>query len=250
MHVSPIIGNNIVKLDAVSSTNTYATTLLKNQNVVEGLIIQAFHQSAGRGQMGTNWHSLPGESLTFSVILMPCFLKADKQFYLNMAVSLGVFEYLTSKGVSGGLIKWPNDIIVQRKKLAGILIENSIKGKYLQHAVIGIGLNVNTDAAQLPPFATSLFAETGRILNIDAEIIEMAQCLDKYYGLLRLEKFKLLKEAYMMQLLGHHHSIQVIKNGTTHEVKLLDVEESGKVLMEEKGKGRWVAGFKEFEWVY
>jgi BirA family biotin operon repressor/biotin-[acetyl-CoA-carboxylase] ligase len=237
-------------LDAVSSTNTYATTLLKNQNVPEGLVIQAFHQSAGRGQMGTNWHSLPGESLTFSVILMPTFLKADKQFYLNMAVSLGVFEYLTSKGVSDGLIKWPNDIIVQRKKLAGILIENSIKGKYLQNSVIGIGLNVNTDASQLPAFATSLFAETGRLFNIDAEIIEMAQCLDKYYQFLRLEKFERLKEDYMMQLLGHHHTITVVKNGTTHEVKLLDVEESGKVLMEEPGKGRWVAGFKEFEWVY
>ena len=116
MHVSPIIGNNILKLDAVESTNTYASTLLKNQKVSEGLIIQAFHQTAGRGQMGTNWHSLPGESLTFSVILTPTFLKADKQFYLNMAISLGVFEYLTVKGVAGGLIKWPNDIIVQRKK--------------------------------------------------------------------------------------------------------------------------------------
>src|SRR5688572_19765009 len=139
MHVSPIIGNNILKLDAVDSTNTYATTLLKNQKPPEGLIIQAFHQTAGRGQMGTNWHSPAGESLTFSVILTPTFLKVDQQFYLNMAVSLGVYEYLTTKGVAGGLIKWPNDILVQRKKLAGILIENALQGNKIQHSIIGVG---------------------------------------------------------------------------------------------------------------
>ncbi len=250
MHVSPIIGNNILKLDAVESTNTYASTLLKNQKVSEGLIIQAFHQTAGRGQMGTNWHSLPGESLTFSVILTPTFLKADKQFYLNMAISLGVFEYLTVKGVAGGLIKWPNDIIVQRKKLAGILIENSLMGTHIQHSVIGIGLNVNSTIEALPAFATSLAIETGRVYNIDAELHEMALLMDKYYSFLRLGKFDRLKEEYMKQLLGHHHPITIVKNHEKLDVKVIDIKESGRIVMEELNGNWWTAGFKEFEWTY
>ncbi len=250
MHVLPIIGNNIIKLDAVSSTNTYATTLLKNQKVHEGLIIQAIHQTEGRGQMGTNWHSLPGESLTFSVILAPSFLKADRQFYLNMAISLGVFEYLTVKGIQGGLIKWPNDIIVQRKKLAGILIENSIKGKNIQHSVIGIGLNVNTVADNLPAFATSLHAETGRFYDLDAEIHELTQLLDKYYMFLRLEKLLKLKEEYMKHLLGHHHSIILRKNEIDFEATVMDIQDSGKIVLQKKNGEKMIAGFKEFEWTY
>lgn len=250
MHVSPIIGNNILKLDAVDSTNTYATTLLKNQKVSEGLIIQAFHQTAGRGQMGTNWHSQPGESLTFSVILAPKFLKADKQFYLNMAISLGVYEYLHVKGVADGLIKWPNDIIVQRKKLAGILIENSLKGTNIQHSVIGIGLNVNSSEQSLPAFATSLAIETGRLYNIDAEIHEISIHMDKYYAFLRLEKYDRLKEEYMRHLLGYHHPITIVKNGNRVDVKVVDIKESGRIVLEEKNGNWWTAGFKEFEWIY
>src|SRR5688572_4624485 len=166
MHVTPIIGNNILKLSAVDSTNTYAATLLKNQKPPEGLIIQALHQTAGRGQMGTNWHSIAGESLTFSVILTPDFLPAEKQFYLNMAISFGLYEYLSVKGIHDGLIKWPNDLLVHRRKIAGILIENSIKGKALQHSIVGIGININSAAAELPSVATSLFSETGRVLNL------------------------------------------------------------------------------------
>ncbi len=250
MHVSPLIGNNIIKLDAVDSTNTYAHTLLKNQNVPEGTIIQAFHQTSGRGQMGTNWHSLPGESLTFSVILTPTFLRINQQFYLNMAVSLGVYEYLKIKGISGGLIKWPNDIIVNRKKLAGILIENSIKGDMLQHAIIGIGLNVNTDPKDLPPFATSLFTETGRFLNMDAEISELATMLDKYYTLLRLLKFDRLKNLYMEHLLGFNAPMVIRKNGEEMEVRVVNIDETGRIELEKTNSGRFTAGFKEFEWVY
>jgi BirA family biotin operon repressor/biotin-[acetyl-CoA-carboxylase] ligase len=250
MHVTPIIGNNILKLDAVDSTNTYASTLLKNQKLSEGLIIQAFHQTNGRGQMGTNWHSPPGESLTFSVILMPVFLKVAQQFYLNMAISLGVFEYLSTKGIPGGLIKWPNDIIVQRKKLAGILIENTLHGNSIQHSIVGIGLNVNSNASSLLEFATSLFAETGRLYNLDAEIREIAHHLDKYYTFLRLGKFNLLKQEYMKQLLGHHHPITIKKGEAKIEVTVTDIKESGKIVLEENNGNWWVAGFKEFEWTY
>ncbi len=250
MPVSPIIGNYILKLDAVDSTNTYASTLLKNQKPSEGLIIQAIHQTAGRGQMGTNWHSPAGESLTFSVILMPHFLPPDQQFYLNMAVSLGVFDYLSTKGVQSRVIKWPNDIIVNRKKIAGILIENSIVGNNIQHSIVGIGLNVNASADSLFDFATSLSTETGRLYDLDAEIHELAHHLDKYYGFLRMGKFDFLKQEYLKDLLGFHKPITIKKGEAEVEVVIKDIKESGKVVLEEPNGNWWVAGFKEFEWTY
>ena len=92
--------------------------------------------------------------------------------------------------------------------------------------------------------------ETGRVFDLDAEIHELAQHLDKFYALLRLEKMELLKEEYMKQLLGHHHSIIVKKGNTEIEVTVKDIKESGKIVLEEKSGDRWVAGFKEFEWTY
>jgi len=250
MPVSAIIGNNILKLDAVDSTNTYAATLLKNQKPPEGLIIQAIHQTHGRGQMGTIWHSPAGESLTFSVILMPHFLSPDKQFYLNMAVSLGVFEYLSIKGIPGRMIKWPNDIIAGRKKLAGILIENSLLGNTIQHSIIGIGLNVNSKNESLLNLATSLSVETGRLYDLDAEIHEMAHYLDKYYGFLRMGKFEMLKQEYLKNLLGYHKPIIIKKGEAEIEVIIKDVKETGRIVLEEPNGNWWVAGFKEFEWTY
>lgn len=250
MPVSTIIGNNILKLDAVDSTNTYASTLLKNQKPSEGLIIQAIHQTQGRGQMGTNWHSPAGESLTFSVILMPHFLPPDRQFYLNMAVSLGVFEYLSIKGIASRIIKWPNDIIASRKKLAGILIENSLLGNTIQHSIIGIGLNVNSNHESLLNLATSLSVETGRLYDLDAEIHEIAHYLDKYYGFLRMGKFEMLKQEYLKNLLGYHKPIIIKKGEVEIEVTIKDVKENGRIVLEEPNGNWWVAGFKEFEWAY
>jgi len=250
MQGSSIIGNNILKLNAVDSTNTYAMALLKKQKLPEGMIIQAFEQTAGRGQMGTNWHSLPGESLTFSVILTPEFLPVHKQFYLSMAVSLALYDYLRTKGLSSVVIKWPNDIIVDRRKIAGILIETSLKGETIQHAVVGIGLNINSNPDELSTVATSLLAETGRIHDLEAELHEVCQHLDTYYALLKTGKFEKLKQEYMSKLLGVGQPIQVVRGNTKTLVKVIDIKDSGKVVLEEINGNWWVAGFKEFEWTY
>ena len=132
---------NIIKLDNVNSTNRYALSLKKNSFFKEGLVITANSQSNGEGQRGSKWDSEISKNLLISVVIEPK-LKIFKQFDLVKIVSLGITDFL-SENLIKSYIKWPNDIIINKKKLAGILINNVISSDNITHSVIGIGMNIN-----------------------------------------------------------------------------------------------------------
>lgn len=245
-----IIGNNIIKLNAVDSTNTYATALLKNQKVAEGLVITTTNQTAGRGQPGTIWHSDEGKSLTFSVILAPTFLKVEQQFYLSMAISLGLMEYLQVKSIRERLIKWPNDILVHRHKLAGILIENTIQGTTIANSVVGIGININNTQIQLPPNSTSLFIETNRLYDLDAELDEICSQLNKYYLWLLTGKFQKIKDTYFECLLGVSNPVKIRKENEEKTVQVINILDDGKIELKDESGKKFIAGFKEYQWIF
>lgn len=138
------VGQNIITLKYVDSTNNYLRDLLsKSKPPPEGTVILAVEQSAGRGQLGCVWHSQPGKNLTFSVLLNPIYLPIERQFQLNKAISLALNDVLAKYFGDSAKIKWPNDSYIGSHKIGGMLIENSIQGSVLKHAIIGIGLNVN-----------------------------------------------------------------------------------------------------------
>lgn len=138
------VGQNIVCLSNVDSTNNYLKELLtKSRPVPEGSVIMAVKQSAGRGQIGNAWHSEAGKNLTFSVVLYPSFLPIEQQFELTKAVSLALNDVLSIYFGPSAKIKWPNDCYIDDKKIGGILIENNIQGNLIKHSIIGIGLNIN-----------------------------------------------------------------------------------------------------------
>jgi len=139
-----IIGHNIIMLDRVSSTNDFLKDYVSNfKPLNEGTAILAVDQFQGRGQRDNKWVSEPGKNITCSFHLTPTFLKATQQFPLNIGISLGLAKYLQSKVEKTVKIKWPNDIYVENKKIAGILIENTIQAGNLKHSIIGIGVNIN-----------------------------------------------------------------------------------------------------------
>lgn len=105
-------------------------------------IVIADTQTKGRGQRGNSWESEPGKNLTFSMVIDPQGLPAAKQFLLSEAISLALSDMLESYRLHAS-IKWPNDIYIGDRKVAGILIENSVIGADISRSVIGIGLNVN-----------------------------------------------------------------------------------------------------------
>lgn len=214
------IGQSLFFLHEIESTNTYANDLLKNVNPPEGTIVYTDNQTKGRGQRGSAWNSEIAQNITVSVVLKPTFLNLKEHFYLSKITALALYDVLAELLPNSQYdikIKWPNDILVNRKKIAGILIENSIQQQGLQHSIIGIGLNVNqSNFNDLNSTATSL--KTLRLqepirqtqgspqspLNndFDRKIIleKICQQLEKWYLKLKNKHFETIDESYKKQL--------------------------------------------------
>lgn len=144
-------------LTETTSTNDEA----RDDRYSHGCVVVAERQTAGRGQRGNRWSSREGCNLMFSVVLAPAFLPAAHQFLLSEAVSLAVADALGTYGIEAS-VKWPNDIYVGERKIAGILIENDIKGGVMSRSIAGIGLNVNQTEFDLSlPNPTSMRLVTG-----------------------------------------------------------------------------------------
>lgn len=132
----------IIRLEETTSTNSYLKILLREQYLEEGFVVVADFQTAGRGQVGNSWYSGKGENLLFSLLIYPTEIPANEQFIISRIVSLAIKNTL-DQFADDIRIKWPNDIYWKDKKIAGILIENSLQGKVIENSIIGIGLNLN-----------------------------------------------------------------------------------------------------------
>lgn len=245
-----IIGNTLLKLDAVESTNTWAHTLLKNQNIHEGLVVWALDQTRGRGQMGTNWHSVPGESLTFSVILSPGFLPVKDQFLLNKAISAGLHEYATSRLPASVFIKWPNDLYIGYKKAGGVLIENILSGTGIQHSIIGIGLNLNQHVFEGLPGATSFLQETGKRYNPEEELHLLLSILDKWYLKLRNGHQEEIRLRYSQCLLGWQRPLKFRHKDAVFTGMVSAVDNAGYLHLTLEDGTSEKFGMKEIEWLF
>ncbi len=163
---------NIIKLDAITSTNDYLKKKYKSSTCKDGDIIWTKEQTKGKGQRENRWMSQKGKSLTVSFYKEFYQLKASNSFILNAIVSLSIVNTLKIIGLKEVRIKWPNDIMAGNNKIGGILIENFIKSEFICSSIIGIGLNINEEKLEDLPNATSLFLETNekiklkKILNI------------------------------------------------------------------------------------
>lgn len=137
----------LIRLSEVGSTNTYLKQLVAaaGPEVRQGLTVSAVAQTAGRGQRGNSWEADPGANVTVSVLLAPEGVPAVRQFVISQLVALATAmtaDHWLPDGMTAQ-VKWPNDIYVGDRKLAGILIENSLAGMNVRWSVCGIGLNVN-----------------------------------------------------------------------------------------------------------
>jgi len=157
----------IIELDSIDSTNNYAMQLVDANKAFPGLTITAKSQTGGKGQRGKTWIDAPGQSLLMSIVTAPA-LTINEQFRFNACVAVAVANVLQKLYENWKIhIKWPNDIIINDKKAAGLLIENVLRGSFWAHSIIGIGLNVMQD--NFPPdlpFATSLKIASGYDFDI------------------------------------------------------------------------------------
>lgn len=230
------------------STNTHALQLCQEPSTPEGTLVITDNQTAGRGQMGNRWEAHAGQNLTFSFILKPAFLRPHEQYSLNMAISLGLYDFLSAFLQQPVHIKWPNDLLADDRKVCGILIENSIQGSTLAHAVVGIGLNVN-QASFSSPRAGSLRTVSGQAYALQDVLDTLLVALEQRYLALRQGKTAQLKKDYERALFGLDEVRSFKARGEEFEGTVKGIDEAGRLLL---ATGAEVKAFalKEIEFVY
>ncbi len=147
------IPQKIIELSSIDSTNSYLINLSQNIELDEGTIVIAYEQTKGKGQRKNSWSSEPSKSLCISLLLRPR-INVSKQFLFNKFISLSLCQALAEYNIPT-VIKWPNDILIETKKIAGILIENSIRSNEIEKSIVGIGVNISNNISHLP-YATTL----------------------------------------------------------------------------------------------
>jgi BirA family biotin operon repressor/biotin-[acetyl-CoA-carboxylase] ligase len=229
---------NLIQLDTVDSTNVYALNLIKQSVASTGTVVIAREQYSGKGQRSNVWTSMPGKNLTCSIVLFPT-LDSKHIFYLNIVVSLAVRKTLQDLGIEA-MIKWPNDILVKGKKIAGILVENQIQGQKIESAIAGLGLNVNQKTFDKLPNATSVLLELGSEVELNDVFDQYYGYLDFYYNLLLESNFDLLLKHYYTHLYLKDRLSRFRDLNGEFDGVILGIEDSGFLLIQrEDGKRRY-----------
>jgi len=244
------VGQNLVTIQQVDSTNTFLKTLLSNSKPLpEGTVIMAESQYAGRGQQQNKWHSEPGKNLTFSILLTPSFLAVSDQFDLNRVVSLGVYDALFPYLGEKLKIKWPNDIYYEDRKLGGILIETHIQGTYIKDAIIGIGLNINQENFEPGAGnAISLKQILHRDYDLKTILSEICSHIEAYYLNLRAGKFLFVRNTYLSRLYWLNQVKRFKSNDQVFDGVIKNVKENG-MLVVENNNGQQEFSLKQIEFL-
>ena len=240
---------NFIFLTETESTNNYANQLLLTKAAMEGTVVMTQFQTKGKGQQGNSWESGPGKNLLASYILQPKFLNAARQFYLSKAVSLALTDLLTEENIEVS-IKWPNDIYTGNKKIAGILIENSIVGSNLHSAIAGVGLNLNqTDFISGAPNPVSLTQLTGKNYSIEIIAERLWEKLEIRYNELKSGDFSSVDNAYLNRLFHYQTWAFYAKQGEVFEARITGIGQFGQLRLEHRNGEISEHLFKEVEFV-
>ncbi len=234
----PVIGHRVILLDSVDSTNNYAATALARHELQHGTAIMALEQTAGSGQRGRAWTTLKGLDLAASVVLLPQGLAAGAQSMLSKMAALAVHDVVAGAMRKGNRnadevrIKWPNDVLVGREKVAGILIVNEVHGNWLTSSIVGMGINVNSSGWPGEMAATSLLVQTGAQHDLGEVLRLLCQRMEHWWALLRTDPEQ-LSRAYGQLLWGRGRFCSFILDGVAFYARLLDVDSAGRLLVED-----------------
>jgi BirA family biotin operon repressor/biotin-[acetyl-CoA-carboxylase] ligase len=206
------IGDVIIELSEIDSTNNYAMKLVNEGMAEHGLVVRADWQTAGRGQLGNSWISEESKNLLLSLVIDSSGFAIEKQYLLNAMTCVALGEMLMSEyQVANISIKWPNDIYAGSRKISGILIENIIRGQVWSHAIVGVGLNVNQQKFADLNRATSLYNETGKTLKTNLVGKRLMKFLNEAYERLLKNEDQLFMD-YNKMLYGFNEAITLKKN--------------------------------------
>ena len=222
-------------LEETDSTNAEAMRMLKQGRPPEGSCIVARFQNEGRGQRSNVWLSPAGENLLISFILYPPSSAAQHPFMLSKALALTVLQTLEVFTQEAVRIKWPNDILINGKKAAGILIENQWLGSQWHAAIAGIGINVNQKKFDLP-HATSITRESEEIIALETVVSLLQQRLSQMYKHLYTGDYFGLNDAYHQKLFGKDDILRYSTDKGDLSARVVQVLDDGRIeLVTENG---------------
>lgn len=242
-------GKPVHWLEVAHSTNLYAINQVKNNAATDGSVYATHVQTQGRGQTGNKWLTRHRQNLTFSVVYEPTFLAATEQFYLNMAVCLAISNFLCNEYGINAQVKWPNDIYVDYDKIAGILIENTLRGMHLSHTIIGIGLNVNQEVFdEEVKNPTSIKLLKGKEYVLEDMLEEFLPYLEAEYLLLKARRFEDLYQRYIANLLFYMEERVFTAEGQAFLGTITGVNSEGRLIINTR-EGNRLFAFKEVAFV-
>ncbi len=220
----------------LGSTNARAKELAK-RGEAEGALVITERQTRGRGRLGRQWHSPQGVNLLFSVLFRPAF-SLDRVFSLTMLVAASLVDAIREMSGLNTLIKWPNDIYCNGKKMAGILTEFSGGGRAIEYAVVGIGLNVNWDLRNEPELqhsATSLMNEVGYPVSRIALLSCILEALERDYRLLLRGEDGFIRDRWKRHTMVIGKDVLIDPQGEKKRATVTGIDRNGALLVEEEG---------------
>jgi len=233
-----IIGSHFIDLEQILSTNVYASELLSQSKQIDGTIVLTNFQFKGKGRGVNQWESEKNRNILMSIILYPNFLLPENQCYLSITISLGIRKTIESFTSNSCTVKWPNDIFVNDKKIAGVLIQNTLGGNRIKNTIVGIGLNVNqVKFSNSLKIATSLTNECGNELDRDFVLEMLVNNLNYYYSKLINHDFKYLRESYLNDLYKKDKYLDfILPNGNKINGTIKGISDIGELIIYSQGE--------------
>ena len=240
----------ILRFDELKSTSVYLYDKISEKHDISDTVVVAAHQTEGRGMDKNRWESEAGKNLLFSIALNVNFLEASNQFKISQAVSVAIVETLSQFIDNQKLsIKWPNDIYFGDKKLAGMLIQNTVEGRMMGVSIIGIGLNVNQLCFSKDiPNPISLKMITGKDFDIDNILNILIINIKKSVESLKSEKNqeeineKYISKSYRFGIWADYFYKNEIKS-----LKINSFDKYGRLLLGDKEGTEIVCDVKELQ---
>ena len=225
-------GSNVVYYDEIDSTNNRAKEAGDNK-APHGTLFVADMQVAGKGRRGRVWQSPAGSSIYMTILLYPEIspLKAPQ---LTLVMALAVAEGIKEVTGLDTKIKWPNDIVVNGRKICGILTEMSTEIDYINHVVIGAGINVNQDdfPEDIRKTASSLKMELGKQVKRSELIAAIMKSFEKDYEIfVKTEDLSGLQELYNSMLVNLDRDVKVLEPGNEYEAHALGINKTGELIV-------------------
>lgn len=241
-----LVGRKIHYLKEVDSTNNYAWTLA-SKGSLEGEVVIAESQRLGRGRNKHIWQSPPGCNLYTSIIVRPA-IKPSLAPQLTLVAGVAVGELLSHYCFDGVFLKWPNDVLVDGKKICGILTEMSVRHGAVDFVVIGIGVNINIRKEDFDSEhrhrATSLLVETERLVSRVAFASALFQSFEMWYETYISKGFSIVKDRWteLSGIIGNE--IAVNDSDKVRRGRALGINDFGELVMmdSEKQTHRIISG--------